>query len=462
MDSVFANIDVDVLKKFDKPGPRYTSYPTAPMFSAEYTDKQFEIDLIRDNDENRDPLSLYVHIPFCDTLCYFCGCTTVITGRREKISTYLSVLKKEIERTSFYINKLRPVTQIHWGGGTPSYLTPSEILDLGTFVSERFALAPDAEFSVEIDPRGLTYDHMSAFRKIGVNRVSLGVQDFDPRVQAAVNRVQAEELTVRAIQWARTLGIRSINVDLIYGLPLQSVRSFQYTLDEVIALSPERVAAFNFAYIPRIKPQQKLIHPEDLPSPEMKLQLLKTTVESLTQAGYNYIGMDHFAKPNDELSIAQKSKTLHRNFQGYSTRAGADLIGFGMSALSHFGAVYAQNAKTLPEYFGRLNNRRFATTVGYRMNRDDEIRKSVIMQLMCNLEVVKKEVEDRFGILFDEYFENGLEQLEEFRRLGLVEHTATRISLTGAGRLLLRNIAMCFDAYLPKLQETQPVFSRTL
>ncbi|MDO8451942.1 MAG: oxygen-independent coproporphyrinogen III oxidase [bacterium] len=462
MDSLALSVDIDLLSRFDKPGPRYTSYPTAPMFSPAYTDKQFEIDLIRNNDGNASPVSLYVHLPFCDTLCYFCGCTTVITSKRDHVSSYLSMLKKEIARTSSAINRERPVAQIHWGGGTPSYLTPGEIEDLASFIRECFRIAPDAEFSVEIDPRALTYDHMQAFRQGGANRISLGVQDFTERVQKAVHRVQPDLLTLQAIQWAKDLGMGSINVDLIYGLPLQTLESFEETLDKVVKISPDRIAVFNFAYVPGIKPHQKLIHPEDLPSSNAKLQILKTTIETLTTSGYRYIGMDHFAKPEDELSLAQANKTLHRNFQGYSTRAGADLFGFGMSAISHFGEVYAQNAKTLPEYFERLENGRFATHVGYRMNRDDEIRKSVIMQIMCNLEVIKEKVEEHFGILFDEYFQDALEQLEEFRRLGLVQHTAEKISIIGAGRLLLRNIAICFDAYLPKLQTAQPIFSRTV
>ena len=462
MERMYPDININLLKRFDKPAPRYTSYPTAPVFSSTYTDKQFEIDLIRNNDENRNPLSLYVHLPFCDTLCYFCGCTTVITSRRERLSDYLAVLKREIARTSYYINRNRRVTQIHWGGGTPSYLTPEEIRDLSNFIAERFVVSPDVEHSVEIDPRGLTYKHLSAFRESGFNRISIGVQDFDQRVQSAVNREQPKEVTLQAMQWAKDLGFLGVNVDLIYGLPLQTLESFQHTLDEVASLSPERIAVFNFAYVPRIKPHQKLIHSEDLPSPEVKLQMLKATIETLTHGGYEYIGMDHFAKPNDDLSTAQRQKTLHRNFQGYSTLAGSDLFGFGMSAVSHFGTVYAQNMKTLPAYYERVRNDRFATQVGYRMNRDDIIRKHIIMQIMCNLEVDTDAIEHRFDLRFDEYFEEGLKQLHEFEQLGLALRTPGKISVVGTGRFLLRNIAMCFDAYLLKLQETQPVFSRAL
>lgn len=454
-------VPLDLLRKYDKPGPRYTSYPTAPLFSPEYDAKRFEIDLIRNNDENDSPLSLYIHIPFCDTLCYFCGCTTFVTSDRARIERYLAILRKEIARTVFYIGRNRPVVQMHWGGGTPSHLTPDQIRDLASFVRNRFPFADDAEFSVEIDPRGLTREHLQAFRESGVNRISLGVQDFDERVQRAVHRIQPEELTRNALLWARELGIPGVNMDLIYGLPLQTEETFRRTLDRVVALGPDRIAAFNFAYVPWMKPHQKLLHPEDLPSTETKLHLLKQTVDTFTDAGYTYIGMDHFARPDDDMAVAQREKKLHRNFQGYSTRAGADLFAFGLSAISHFGPVYAQNAKTLPEYEHAVETGTFPTIVGYRMGRDDEIRKYVIMRLMCDLEVVKADVEDRFGILFDEYFDSSLTELEDLVRDGLVKHTIDRIAVEGNGRMFLRNIAMCFDAYLKTMRKDR-VFSRTV
>ncbi len=462
MKNTFSNVDIDLLKRFDKPGPRYTSYPTAPIFSAEYDEKRFEVDLIRNNDENKAPISLYLHIPFCDTLCYFCGCTMLVTRNRDYVQQYLVTMKQEIERVAHYINKQRKVTQVAWGGGTPSYLAPDQIDDLSEFLHSKFNFAPYAEISVEIDPRDLSLEHMKAFRRGGVNRVSLGVQDFDDRVQNAVNRMQPERITVDAIEWSKSLGIDSVNIDLIYGLPLQTLESFQNTLNKVVQLAPNRIAVFNFAYVPWMKPHQKLIHEEDLPSPELKLQLLKATIETLSVAGYDYIGMDHFAKPDDELAVARKEKTLHRNFQGYSTRAGADLFGFGMSAISHFGNVYAQNAKTVPQYSEAVNNGRFPTNVGYKMTRDDVIRKYVIMRLMCDLEVVKSDVEEWFDVSFDEYFDQSLIQLNEFIRLGLVRNTLEKIIIDGTGRLLLRNIAMCFDAYLDHVPKAKPVFSRTV
>ena len=452
---------LETMKLFDRPGPRYTSYPTAPMFSVEYDDKRFEIDVIRNNHENPSPLSIYVHIPFCDTLCYFCGCTTMITRNREQIREYLNALETEIGRMSAYIDRDRKVTQMHWGGGTPSYLDPDEIEGLAGYIKRRFQFVEDAEISIEIDPRGLTYEHMKAFRSIGVNRISLGVQDFNERVQEAVHRIQPEELTRQTMEWARELGIQNINIDLIYGLPLQTLDTFQTTLEKVVDLSPNRVAVFNFAYVPWMKPHQKLIHAEDLPDAESKLRLLGASIETLTRAGYEYIGMDHFAKPDDELAIAQQQKALHRNFQGYSTKAGADLYAFGMSAISHFGDVYSQNAKSLPEYYDSIERKRFPTVVGYKMTRDDQIRKFVIMRLMCDLEIDKSEVEDFFDISFDEYFDSSLDQLFDFARLGMIRNTLGKISVESTGRLVLRNIAMCFDAYLGRFKE-KPLFSRTV
>jgi oxygen-independent coproporphyrinogen-3 oxidase len=325
-----------------------------------------------------------------------------------------------------------------------------------------FTFAPDAEVSVEIDPRGLTLEHVKAFRDGGANRVSLGVQDFDERVQRAVNRFQPESMTTDAMTWARECGIDSINIDLIYGLPLQTPETFQKTLDRVVELHPNRIAVFNFAYVPWMKAQQRLLHPEDLPGSDVKLQLLKAGIETLTHAGYNYIGMDHFALPGDEMAVAMREKKLHRNFQGYSTRAGADLFSFGMSSISHFGDVYAQNFKTLPEYLQAITEKRFPVSIGYKMTRDDQIRKFVVMRLMCDLEVDKKEVEDLFGIRFDDYFGASIDLLFDFVRNRLVVIEEDRIVVTQTGRLLVRNIAMCFDAYMNRFKKEERVFSKTI
>jgi len=456
-------VELDLLRKYDRPGPRYTSYPPAPVFTPEFGPEDFQAAILENNAARpRADLSLYVHIPFCDTLCYFCGCTMLVTHRPETIRRYLDHVEREIALVRTWIAPERKVTQLHWGGGTPSYLRPEEIRELAGFIAERFPFGEDPEVGVEIDPRGLTLEHMRAFRESGFNRVSLGVQDFDPVVQQAVNRLQPEEITRRAIEWARELGFRSINVDLIYGLPFQTLDSFARTLEKVIALDPDRIAVFNFAYVPWLKPHQRLIRQEDLPTPEVKLRLLKLTIETLSQAGYIYIGMDHFAKPEDELARAQREKTLYRNFQGYSTRAGADLYAFGMSAISQFDRIYAQNYKELKSYYARIAADRPATALGYRLTDDDVVRRHVIMRLMCDMELTKADVEGQFGLRFDEYFAEALAKLEEFVADGLLRITEEKLIVTDLGRLVIRNIAMCFDAHLERMMRERPIFSRTV
>lgn len=462
MKSIFANINIDILKKYDKPGPRYTSYPTAPLFSQEYNPQLFKEDLIKSNSNSKHPLSLYFHIPFCDTLCYFCGCTTIITPNPEHLKKYIEYLKREIDSVAKYISRQRQVVQLHWGGGTPSYLQPDQIREVGNFIKERFNFGQNIEYGVEIDPRGLTFEHMKAFREVGMNRVSIGVQDFNEEVQVASNRFQSEEITMNAYNWARELGIKSINLDLIYGLPKQTKESFEKTLDKAIEISPERFAIFNFAYIPWLKPHQKLLNQSELPTADTKLQILKMTIEKLVQAGYVYIGMDHFVKPTDEMAIAQKNKTLYRNFQGYSTNAQADLFGFGMSSISHFGIVYSQNHKTLEEYYESIDEGKFPIHIGYRMNEDDVIRKFVILRLMCDLEIDKNQIERKFNIKFDEYFSESLMDLQQFVDEGIAVNSNDKILIQGMGRLVLRTIAMCFDAYIKKMVKEKPIFSRTV
>ncbi|MDE3057838.1 MAG: oxygen-independent coproporphyrinogen III oxidase, partial [Bacteroidota bacterium] len=330
----FESVDVEILRKYDRPGPRYTSYPTAPVFTPSFGPKEYREEIVLSNAaEESSDLSLYFHFPFCDTLCYFCGCTMLVTHSRDRIREYNAYLKKEIDFVAPLISKKRKVIQLHWGGGTPSYLDPDEIRDMGNYIRERFNYADDIEAGVEIDPRGLTFEHMQALRASGFSRVSMGVQDFELKVQNAVNRVQPEEITRDAVTWSRQLGFKSINLDLIYGLPLQTFASFEKTVDTVVNIAPERIAVFNYAHVPWLKPHQKLIHHEDLPAPETKLHIFKMATEKLLDAGYWNIGMDHFAKQTDELAIAQRNKTLYRNFQGYSTKAGCDLYGFGMSAI---------------------------------------------------------------------------------------------------------------------------------
>ncbi len=459
----FSQVDIGLLRKYDRPGPRYTSYPTAPMFTALFTADDYYREILATNGPDaRSDLSLYFHFPFCDTLCYFCGCTMMVTRDRARIAEYLRHLKKEIDLIAPLIATGRRVTQIHWGGGTPTHLTPEEILDIAVYIRSSFVVDPEAEMSVEVDPRELTQKHLGTLRHVGFNRISLGIQDFNPMVQVAVNRVQSEETSARVLGWANALDFESINIDLIYGLPFQTVGSFEQTVRKVLQFIPDRIAVFNYAHVPWMKPHQKLIHPEDLPTPEEKLKILKMTIELLSSHGYVYIGMDHFAKPTDELAVAQREKTLYRNFQGYSTRSAADLYGFGMSSISHFGNVYAQNFKSLPEYYAALNAAKLPTHVGYRMSQDDHIRKYVIMRLMCDLELDKIAVERKFGIDFDEYFGSSLSSLQQFIEDGIVRHTGRWITVVDAGRLVLRNIAMCFDAHLDRAESHTPVFSRTI
>lgn len=463
MIGLFSNIDLGLLKKHDRPGPRYTSYPTAPMFSTAFTAGDFAQEIHATNGPNSlSDISLYFHFPFCDTLCYFCGCTMLVTRDRNRIGEYIRYLKKEIDMVAPAISPQRRVTQVHWGGGTPTHLSPGEMGDLAAYVNSAFRIDPGTEMSVEIDPRELTRQHLEVLRHAGFNRMSMGVQDFNLRVQEAVNRIQPEELTRRVFDWATELDFKSINVDLIYGLPFQTVASFEETVRKVLTLMADRIAVFNYAHVPWLKPHQKLVRPEDLPTPEQKLSILKMTIEVLSSNGYEYIGMDHFAKPDDELTRAQKEKTLYRNFQGYSTKAGADLYGFGMSSISHFQNIYAQNYKGLSEYYAALDSGRLATHVGYRMTEEDHVRKYVIMRLMCDLELNKRVVEERFNISFDQHFGSSIESLKGFVDEGLVEITPEKISIVGAGRLLLRNIAMCFDAYLEKVGSGKPIYSRTV
>jgi oxygen-independent coproporphyrinogen-3 oxidase len=459
----FETVDIHLLRKYSAPGPRYTSYPTAPAFTPAFGPAQYLEAIEKSNGpRTTSPLSLYFHFPYCDTLCYFCGCTMMVTHNRGQILDYNEYLKQEIDMLAPRVSRNRKVLQLHWGGGTPSYLEPDEILDIGGEIRQQFTFDDMIEAGVEIDPRGLTFNHMKALRDVGFNRISMGVQDFDPRVQQAVNRIQPESITRDAVQWSRALGFESINLDLIYGLPFQTMQSFEQTVDTVIDIGPDRIAVFNYAHVPWLKPHQKLIAEDDLPSPDLKLEIFKMTTEKLLAAGYWSVGMDHFAKQSDELAVAQRNGTLYRNFQGYSTRAGCDLYGFGMSAIGHFRETYQQNSKNLPDYYKSIKEGSPATRVGYRMTNDDHIRKEVIMRIMCDMSLTKRNIEQSFGIVFDDYFHKALSGLEPFVEDGLVTIDSDRIVVNGMGRLVIRNIAMCFDAYLDQLLIEKPVFSRTI
>ena len=455
-------IDLTKFKKYDKPGPRYTSYPTAPHFSEKFTHENFLDEVIKTNyGEGLPDLSLYFHLPFCDTLCYFCGCNMLITRNRDRVKEYISYLKREIDMMRTYILPDRKVTQLHWGGGTPTHLMPDEIADLASYIKSSFDFKDDSENGCEIDPRDLTRAHLEALRNNGFNRISMGVQDFNEKVQKAVNRIQPEDITRQTVNWVRELGFSSINLDLMYGLPFQTLQSFSDTVDKVINISPDRIAVFNYAHLPWLKKHMALIHAEDLPQPEEKLEILKMTTEKLTSAGYVFIGMDHFAKPDDELTIALNEKKLYRNFQGYSTHAGSDLYAMGITAISQLHNVYAQNYKTEKEYFNSIDNETLPIAKGYSLSEDDILRREVISKLMCNFELDFSDIEKQFNIKFKEYFSWGLNNLDEMINDELLILKDNKIEITQMGKLLIRNIAMNFDGYIERKEDTAK-YSRTV
>jgi oxygen-independent coproporphyrinogen-3 oxidase len=455
-------IDLKKFKKYDKPGPRYTSYPTAPQFNEGFTNEDYVDEIVKTNyGESLPDLSLYFHLPYCDTLCFFCGCNMLITRNRERIQEYIKYVQKEIDLLRTYLLPDRKVAQHHWGGGTPTHLNPDEINLLASYISNSFEFNEDSENSCEIDPRELTKAHLEALRNNGFNRISMGVQDFNEKVQKAVNRIQPEDITRQAVEWIRELGYQSINLDLIYGLPFQTAKSFADTVDKIIDISPDRIALFNYAHVPWMKKHMALIHEEDLPTPEVKLEILKSSIEQLTDAGYVFIGMDHFAKPDDELSIALKEKNLYRNFQGYSTNAGTDLYAMGITSISQLKNIYAQNYKTEKQYYKSLDDGIIPTAKGYRLTEDDHIRHDVIMRLMCNFELYFKSIEDAFNIKFKEYFNWGLKNLKEMEEDELIVMNDDGIIVKDMGRLLIRNIAINFDGYIERKEDTAK-YSRTV
>ena len=455
-------MDLNKFKKYDKPGPRYTSYPTAPQFNDAFTGKNYVDEIIKTNNSKDHPdLSLYFHLPYCDTLCYFCGCNMLITRNRDRINEYINYLKKEIDLLKKYISPERKVTQHHWGGGTPTYLNPDEITRLTSYINKSFDFKEDSENSCEIDPRELTKAHLEALRTNGFNRISMGVQDFNEKVQKAVNRIQPEDITRQTVDWVRELEFKSINLDLIYGLPFQTVEAFADTVQKIINISPDRIAVFNYAHVPWMKKHQEIIKKEDLHAPEEKIEILKNTIEMLTGAGYEFIGMDHFAKPDDELSVALREKKLYRNFQGYSTNAGTDLYAFGITSISQLNNIYAQNFKTEKEYYKALDDGLVPTAKGYSLSDDDHIRREVIMRIMCDFELNYKSIEDKFQIDFKEYFANGLENLKAFEGDGLITVSNDGFKIKDMGRLLIRNIAINFDGYIER-KEDKAKYSRTV
>ena len=453
--------DMEKYKKYNVPGPRYTSYPTALKFDPSFTYKNYYDEIKISRDDKTQDLSLYFHLPFCDTLCYFCGCNMIITRNRDRIKKYLEYLKKEIDLVKEKAVDSKKVIQLHWGGGTPTHLSPDEINELAFYIKDTFSFRENAEVSCEIDPRELTREHLAALRENGFNRISLGVQDFDPKVQEAVNRIQPDQVTNQTVEWIRDLGFLSMNIDLMYGLPFQTLESFSSTLDKIIKISPERIAVFNYAHVPWMKKHMALIKAEDLPSAETKLNILQLTIEKLTEADYVFIGMDHFAKPDDELSIALKEKKMYRNFQGYSTYPDTDLFAMGITGISQVKDVFAQNYKTENEYYQAIDQNILPTAKGYHLTFDDNVRRFVIMRLMCDFELNYSAVESKFNINFKEYFNKEINSYIDMENDNLVILHDNKIEVTEMGRLLIRNIAMKFDAYIDDEKEVSK-YSKTI
>jgi len=454
--------DLELIRRYDQSGPRYTSYPTAVEFHDGFGESDYRDACERGNQSGR-PLSLYFHIPFCDTVCFYCACNKIATKDRSLAPPYLQRLHQEIRLQADLIDRSRVVEQLHWGGGTPTFLSHDQMAQLMDETRRRFSLAGDdvGEYSIEIDPREADAGTVALLRRLGFNRMSLGVQDFEPKVQAAVNRIQSEAETLAVLDAARAQGFRSISIDLIYGLPFQTVESFQRTLERIIAFAPDRLSVFNYAHLPeRFKPQRR-IDARDLPPPETKLDILQSTIARLGEAGYVYIGMDHFARPQDELAVAQREGTLYRNFQGYSTHADCDLIGLGVTSIGKVDDTYAQNQRALEPYYAAIDAGRLSVFRGIRLSRDDRIRRDVITRLICHFELPVAAVEAAWGICFADYFSDELGRLGGLAADGLVEMDTAVIRILPRGRLLVRNVCMVFDAYLAA--KTGPVgFSRVI
>ena len=448
-------VDRDLCRRFDISGPRYTSYPTADRFQAD-PGHQLLVDALRQRPTAEQPLSLYVHLPFCSTVCYYCGCNKVITKDHSKSTRYLDYLEREIDLQLNALTGTRTAAQLHWGGGTPTFLNDAEMTRLMGMLTSRFDFLPDGEYSIEIDPRSVDPKRAHLLAKLGFNRMSLGIQDFDPLVQQAVNRIQSFEQTRDVLLAARDAGFKSVSVDLIYGLPRQTLEGFRATLEKTLSLAPDRIALYSYAHLPQIFMPQRRIHDTELPKAEEKLSLMAMAIETLVDAGYVFIGMDHFARPDDELALAQQAGKLHRNFQGYATHAELDLLAFGVSAIAKVGPVYAQNAKSLDDYYHDIDAGHLPVRRGYRMDRDDELRRAVIQELMCHFGLDFAEVSRTWSIDFADYFADALEQLQPLVEAGLLQIGDQRIDVRPKGRLLVRIIAMAFDRYLHADRQKAP------
>lgn len=447
--------DAELIKRYDKAGPRYTSYPTAVQFNEQYGPEQYKQFAELSNQSQR-PLSLYFHIPFCDTVCFYCGCNKVVTKDRSKAAPYLQRVHQEIAMQAELFDSSRMVDQLHWGGGTPTFISHEEMRELMDQTRKHFRLHEDdsGEYSIEIDPREVSRESIKLLRELGFNRMSLGVQDFNPEVQQAVNRIQTKEQTLTALSSAREFDFKSISIDLIYGLPKQSVSSFDKTLDELLSIDPDRVSVFNYAHLPeRFKPQRR-INTEELPAPETKLEIFKHCMDKLTDAGYVYIGMDHFAKPDDELAVAQQNGKLYRNFQGYATHADCDLIGIGVTSIGTIANSFAQNHRDMDNYYAAIDNQQLAVFRGVEIDQDDLIRREVIMQLICHFSLNFAHIETKFNINFNDYFAAEIQRYQTMVNDGLIQMDQRSIQVNPKGQLLIRNICMVFDRYIKPDQQT--------
>jgi oxygen-independent coproporphyrinogen-3 oxidase len=453
--------DLGLINKYDQAGPRYTSYPTAPLFHEGFGPEQYR-EIAQGTNASGRPLSLYFHIPFCDTVCFYCACNKIVTKDRSKGGNYLSRLHKEIAMQGALFDRSRTVDQLHWGGGTPTFISHDEMRELMRVTGEHFTLRNDdsGEYSIEVDPREASAATIGLLREIGFNRLSLGVQDFEERVQQAVNRIQTDKQTMEVLEAARAEGFRSISVDLMYGLPFQTVETFTRTLDRIIEVGPDRISVFNYAHLPERFMPQRRINEADLPSPAVKLDILKLTIEHLGKAGYVYIGMDHFARPDDELTIAQQDGTLYRNFQGYSTHADCDLVGLGVTSIGMVSNTYSQNVRTTDEYYERIDAGQLPVFRGFELSQDDLIRRDVITRLICHFVLDFAKLEAQWGIRFADYFADEVKQLQTMADDGLLELDEKGIRVMPRGRLLIRNICMVFDYYLKQKNDTK--FSRVI
>jgi len=452
-----------LIARYNLAGPRYTSYPTAAHFRDDVSEAQWREAMAASNEVSA-PLSLYVHIPFCDTVCYYCACNKIITANRQRASDYLTLLHREIKLQASAVNPERIVRQLHWGGGTPTYISDREMQDLMTAIRQQFRLATDeeGEFSIEVHPGGMASDRIRHLRALGFNRLSMGVQDFDPEVQQAVNRFNSAAEVAALVAEIRASGFKSLSMDLIYGLPLQSERSFARTLDQIIRLQPDRLSLFNYAHMPQMFKTQRQIDESQLPAPEVKMAILQQSIDRLLGEGYEYIGMDHFALPGDELALAQMQGTLHRNFQGYSTHKDCDLLAFGVSAINALGNNHFQNVKDEPSYSAAIRQDRLPLAKRIILSRDDTIRKAVINELVCNFTLEYKAIEEEFGICFADYFSSELKRLPALAADGLLDLSAKGIEVLPAGRLLVRRLCMEFDAYIDPSQLSGNRFSRII